>query len=58
VPALLHLSSSLAHNHERVELSQAPDRTYGVTPVLASLRGNKSIAELCREHDIADSLLR
>jgi transposase len=26
--------------------------------VLASLRGNKTIAELCREHDIADSLLR
>jgi transposase len=26
--------------------------------VLASLRGNKSIAELCREHEIADSLLR
>lgn len=26
--------------------------------VLASLRGNKSMAELCREHDIADSLLR
>ena len=26
--------------------------------VLASLRGPKSIAELCREHEIADSLLR
>jgi transposase len=26
--------------------------------VLASLRGHKSMAELCREHDIADSLLR
>ncbi len=26
--------------------------------MLASLRGNKSHAELCREHDIADSLLR
>jgi transposase len=26
--------------------------------VLASLRGNKTHAELCREHDIADSLLR
>ena len=26
--------------------------------VLASLRGPESIAELCREHDIADSLLR
>lgn len=26
--------------------------------VLASLRGNKTMAELCREHDIADSLLR
>jgi transposase len=26
--------------------------------VLASLRGPKSIAELCREHDIAESLLR
>jgi transposase len=26
--------------------------------VLASLRGSKSMAELCREHDIADSLLR
>jgi transposase len=26
--------------------------------VLASLRGHKTIAELCREHDIADSLLR
>jgi transposase len=25
--------------------------------VLASLRGPKTIAELCREHDIADSLL-
>jgi transposase len=25
--------------------------------VLASLRGPKSMAELCREHDIADSLL-
>ncbi len=26
--------------------------------VLASLRGSKTMAELCREHDIADSLLR
>lgn len=26
--------------------------------VLASLRGQKSMAELCREHDVADSLLR
>src|SRR4051794_19514576 len=26
--------------------------------VLASLRGKKSVAALCREHDIADSLLR
>ena len=26
--------------------------------VLASLRGPKTISELCREHDIADSLLR
>ena len=26
--------------------------------VLASLRGPESMAELCREHDIADSLLR
>jgi transposase len=26
--------------------------------VLASLRGQKSLAELCREHEIADSLLR
>jgi hypothetical protein len=26
--------------------------------VLASLRGTKSMADLCREHDIADSLLR
>jgi transposase len=26
--------------------------------VLASLRGPKSLAELCREHEIADSLLR
>jgi transposase len=26
--------------------------------VLASLRGNKTMAELCREHEIADSLLR
>ena len=26
--------------------------------VLALLRGPKSMAELCREHDIADSLLR
>jgi transposase len=26
--------------------------------VLASLRGAKTMAELCREHDIADSLLR
>lgn len=26
--------------------------------VLASLRGTKTVAELCREHDIADSLLR
>lgn len=26
--------------------------------VLASLRANKSHAELCREHEIADSLLR
>ncbi len=26
--------------------------------VLASLRGPKSMAELCREHDIAESLLR
>ncbi len=26
--------------------------------VLASLRGKKTVAELCREHDIADSLLR
>ena len=26
--------------------------------VLAALRGPKSVAELCREHEIADSLLR
>ena len=26
--------------------------------VLASLRGQKSMTELCREHDISDSLLR
>jgi transposase len=26
--------------------------------VLASLRGTKTMAEICREHDIADSLLR
>ena len=26
--------------------------------VLASLRGDRSIAELCREHEIAESLLR
>lgn len=26
--------------------------------VLASLRGQKSMADLCREHEIADSLLR
>ena len=26
--------------------------------VLASLRGTKTMTELCREHDIADSLLR
>jgi transposase len=26
--------------------------------VLASLRGPKSMAELCREHEVADSLLR
>ena len=26
--------------------------------MLASLRGDRSIAELCREHDIAESLLR
>ncbi|UTI66671.1 transposase [Paraconexibacter antarcticus] len=26
--------------------------------VLASLRGHKTMAELCRAHDIADSLLR
>ena len=26
--------------------------------VLASLRGPKSVAQLCREHDISDSLLR
>jgi len=26
--------------------------------VLASLRANKTMTELCREHDIADSLLR
>ena len=26
--------------------------------VLASLRGNKTMSELCREHEIADSLLR
>src|SRR5438034_11295030 len=26
--------------------------------VLASFRGDRSIAELCREHDIAESLLR
>lgn len=26
--------------------------------MLASLRGPKSMAELCREHDIAESLLR
>jgi transposase len=26
--------------------------------VLASLRGDRSIVELCREHDIAESLLR
>jgi hypothetical protein len=32
VPACLHRSSFLAHDRRRVELSQAPDRTYGVTP--------------------------
>jgi len=26
--------------------------------VLASFRGDRSIAELCREHDVAESLLR
>ena len=26
--------------------------------VLAALRGNKTIAELCREHDISETLLR
>ncbi len=26
--------------------------------VLASLRGPKTLAELCREHDISESLLR
>jgi transposase len=26
--------------------------------VLASLRGSKTIAQLCREHDISESLLR
>ena len=26
--------------------------------VLASLRGHKTMTELCREHEIADSLLR
>ena len=26
--------------------------------VLASFRGDRSVAELCREHDIAESLLR
>jgi len=26
--------------------------------VMASLRGEKSIAELCRDHDISESLLR
>ena len=26
--------------------------------VLASLRGPKTVAELCREHEISDSLLR
>ena len=26
--------------------------------VLASLRGQKSIAELCREHEISETLLR
>src|SRR5205807_106231 len=32
VPASLHLSSFLVHDRGRVELSQAPDRTYGVGP--------------------------
>src|SRR5438445_2682600 len=32
VPASLHLSSFLAHDRRRAELSQAPDRTQGVGP--------------------------
>ena len=32
VPASLHVSSFLAHDQGRLELSQAPDRTQGVTP--------------------------
>src|SRR5205823_7246602 len=32
VPASLHRESLLAHDRGREELSQAPDRTYGVTP--------------------------
>jgi len=44
--------------------SGSHDRATWIVPaqkteiVLASLRGPKSMAELCREHDIADSLLR
>jgi putative transposase len=32
VPASLHRIVLLAHHHGRIGLSQAPDRTYGVTP--------------------------
>src|SRR5439155_5656948 len=32
VPTSLHRESLLAHDRGREELSQAPDRTYGVTP--------------------------
>jgi transposase len=48
-----------------MEKTLSENRRYGkcsarqkTEPVLASLRGPKTITELCREHDISDSLLR
>jgi transposase len=51
----------LNHEEHRVERHpQLPQFTaqQNTEIVLASLRGTKTMAELCREHDIADSLLR
>ena len=50
-------------SHEELELSETKKyRRFTAAQkteiVLASLRANKTMTELCREHDIADSLLR